>query len=154
MLYSFNGNYPQPIGNRIRLSNGKTKTDSSTFTDEDLADAGYQLAPDIPARPDNVIFCKLEWNGTDWEYRVEPTITEIQEERQKVLNAIDYLLEEARATRKLKKQNGESDVYMDQYIMELTNLIANVNDPFNIKWPVYGDGNIVNPDGGDSSSEE
>lgn len=154
MLYSFNGNYPQPIGNRIRLSNGKTKTDSSTFTDEDLADAGYQLAPDIPARPDNVTFCKLEWNGTDWEYRVEPTITEIQEERQKVLNAIDYLLEEARATRKLKKQNGESDVYMDQYIMELTNLIANVNDPFNIKWPVYGDGNIVNPDGGDSSSEE
>lgn len=154
MLYSFNGNYPQPIGNRIRLSNGKTRTDSSTFTEDELSDAGYQLAPDIPARPDNVTFCKLEWNGTDWEYRVEPTITEIEEERQKVLNAIDYSLEEARATRKLKKQNGESDAYMDQYIMELTNLIANVNDPFNIKWPVYGDGNIVNPDGGDSSLEE
>lgn len=154
MLYSFNGNYPQPIGNRIRLSNGKTRTDSSTFTEDELSDAGYQLAPDIPSKPDNVTFCKLEWNGTDWEYRVEPTITEIEEERQKVLNAIDYSLEEARATRKLKKQNGESDAYMDQYIMELTNLIANVNDPFNIKWPVYGDGNIVNPDGGDSSLEE
>ena len=83
---------------------------------------------------------------------MEPTITEIQEERQKVLNQIDYFLEKARITRKLKKQNGESDIYMDEYIMKLTNLVANVNDPFNIKWPAYGDGYGIN-ETGDSIEE-
>ena len=38
-LYSFNGRYPDILPNRIRLSNGLTKTDKTTFTDSDLLDA-------------------------------------------------------------------------------------------------------------------
>ena len=110
MLYSLNGSYPQPIGNRIRLSNGTTRTDSSTFTEDELSDAGYQVAPDIPERPDNVTFCKLEWNGTDWEYRTTPTTTEMKEERQKILDKIDVMIKDAKATRKLAIQNVNPQV--------------------------------------------
>lgn len=154
MLYSLNGSYPKPIGNRIRLSNGKSRTDSSTFTEEELIDAGYQLAPDIPTRPNNVTFCKLEWAGSNWEYRTTPSITEMAEEREKVITKINALLEKNKAARKLAIQNGNKDIYIDKYIMDLNNLIVNINDPFNIKWPTYGDGNIINPDGGNSSLEE
>ena len=154
MLYSLNGSYPQPIGNRIRLSNGKTRTDSSTFTEDELSDAGYQVAPDIPERPDNVTFCKLEWNGTDWEYRTTPTTTEMKEERQKILDKIDVMIKDAKAIRKSAIQNGTSDIYIDKYITDLYDLTVNIYNPFDIIWPTHGDGNIVNPDGGDSSLEE
>ena len=135
MLYSLNGAYPKPIGNRIRLSNGKTRTDSSTFTEEELIDAGYQLAPDIPEKPDNVTFCKLEWNGTDWEYRVTPLITEIEDERQNVLNQINDMIQEARFIRKRAIYNGTPDNNIDAYITDLNNLIVNIDDPINVNWP-------------------
>ena len=32
MLYSYNGEYPTDIPERIRLSDGSTRTDSSTYT--------------------------------------------------------------------------------------------------------------------------
>jgi hypothetical protein len=35
-LYSHKNQYPQPIPNRIRLPDGFTRTDSSTFTPEEL----------------------------------------------------------------------------------------------------------------------
>ena len=41
MLYSYNGEYPTDIPERIRLSDGSTRTDSSTYTEEEIADAGY-----------------------------------------------------------------------------------------------------------------
>jgi len=40
-MYSFRGNTPAPLPERIRLSDGMTRTDKSTFTDEEIADAGY-----------------------------------------------------------------------------------------------------------------
>ena len=40
-LYSFKGQDPKEIPNRIRLSDGTTKTDRTTFTADDLTDAGF-----------------------------------------------------------------------------------------------------------------
>ena len=40
-MYSFRGNTPAPLPERIRLSDGMTRTDKSTFTDAEIADAGY-----------------------------------------------------------------------------------------------------------------
>jgi adenosyl cobinamide kinase/adenosyl cobinamide phosphate guanylyltransferase len=48
MLYSLNNKYPTPIPFRIFLSNGKTRTDPSTFTEEEIADAGYKAVSDRP----------------------------------------------------------------------------------------------------------
>lgn len=44
--FSYNGEYPvdwNSIPDRIRLSNGNTKTDKITYTQEELKDAGYKI---------------------------------------------------------------------------------------------------------------
>lgn len=40
-MYSFKGSTPAPLPERIRFSDGMTRTDKLTFTDEEIADAGY-----------------------------------------------------------------------------------------------------------------
>jgi hypothetical protein len=51
MLYSLNGAYPKPLPKRIVLSNGTTRTDPTTFTPEEIADAGYIQVPEPPPIP-------------------------------------------------------------------------------------------------------
>jgi len=65
--YSYNGNYPviwDEIPDRIRLSNGNTKTDKETFTEEDLKDAGYVFTDIYPNYNDETHYC--HWSGTEW----------------------------------------------------------------------------------------
>ena len=66
--YSYNRNYPitwDEIPNRIRLSNGNTKTDKETFTEEDLKDAGYVFTDVYPNYNDETHVCN--WTGTEWK---------------------------------------------------------------------------------------
>lgn len=134
MLYSYNRGYPAPITNRIRLSNGFTRTDSTTFTPEEIADAGYVQVTDQPlvAYPNRV-----DWNGTDWVTR-EPNENEvsvqwesIKKECQKLLSETDYKVIKA----------YESNTTLSQawitYRQELRDIYNNVNnlDPWNITWP-------------------
>ena len=39
---------PAPLPFRIRLSDGRTRTDPATFTADEIADAGYIVSPDKP----------------------------------------------------------------------------------------------------------
>lgn len=41
MLYSFRGSRPAPLPFRITLPNGFTRTDPSTFTEDEITDAGF-----------------------------------------------------------------------------------------------------------------
>lgn len=61
MLYSLNGQYPKPLPNRIRLSNGQTRT--ATFTQEEIADAGYIAVSSPPTPTRHQV---LGWSGTEW----------------------------------------------------------------------------------------
>jgi len=63
MLYSHNGAYPTSLPNRIRLSDGSTRTDPDTFTAEEIADAGYAVAGDPPGYNPNTQ--RLGWDS-DW----------------------------------------------------------------------------------------
>ena len=66
MLYSFNGEYPiDTLPHRIRLSDGSTRTNSSTFTSEELVDAGYVQVSNPPDF--NQETHKLVWSGTEWQ---------------------------------------------------------------------------------------
>jgi hypothetical protein len=40
-LYSFNGSRPEPLPFRITLPNGFTRTDPSTFTEDEILAAGF-----------------------------------------------------------------------------------------------------------------
>lgn len=61
MLYSLNGEYPRPLPNRIRLSSGETRT--TTFTAEEIANAGYTIVADPPILSRYEV---LSWNGSEW----------------------------------------------------------------------------------------
>lgn len=53
-----------PLPNRIRLPDGSTRTDSSTFTEAELQLAGYTIAPDMPIHDTETHYC--EWVGSAW----------------------------------------------------------------------------------------
>lgn len=77
-LYSFNGGYPKLLPNRIRLPNGLTRTDPSTFTTQEITKAGYVLVPDKPEPTSSQV---VEWNTTTVEWVVrEKTAEELQED--------------------------------------------------------------------------
>jgi hypothetical protein len=62
--YSKNNEYPTDgLPFRIVLSNGSTRTDPSTFTSDEIADAGYSVAPNPPSVPAG---WTLTWDGMDW----------------------------------------------------------------------------------------
>ena len=99
MLYSYRGEYPQEnLPERIRLSDGRTKTNSSTYTNEEIVDAGYVAVSAAPTYNDRTH--KLSWNGTDWQVDelTEEEITrntilkweEIREERDKIIHSIEW----------------------------------------------------------------
>lgn len=66
MLYTKNGSYPAAIPFRIKLSDGRTRTDPTSFTPEEIADAGYIAVDDPPTVTGIQV---LEWSGTEWIVR-------------------------------------------------------------------------------------
>jgi hypothetical protein len=78
MLYSLNGNYPQPLPFRIRLSDGSTRTDPTSFTPEEITSAGYTQVEDEPIVTDTQI---VSWSPEtiSWIIR-DKTPEEIQTE--------------------------------------------------------------------------
>jgi len=66
MLYSYKNQYPQPIPYRIRLSDGRTRTDPNTFTQEEILDAGYVEVLDSPVPTKYQV---VSWTGVEWNLR-------------------------------------------------------------------------------------
>ena len=62
-LYSKDGGYPTTLPHRIVLSDGRTRTDNTKFTAEELTDAGWIEVSD---QPDVSYPQYVEWNGSDW----------------------------------------------------------------------------------------
>lgn len=85
-LYSYNRAYPQPLPFRIRLSDGRTRTDPTTFTTEEIADAGYTPVSDAPSINDSQI---LEWDSPtlNWSIR-DKTAEELAAENKTKLDSI------------------------------------------------------------------
>ena len=69
MLYTKDNSYPAPLPNRLKMPDGTTRTDSSTFTEQEIASAGYVLAED---RPNEVYPNKVVWADGGWVIK-EPT---------------------------------------------------------------------------------
>jgi hypothetical protein len=135
MLYSKNNSYPSSLPHRIVLSDGTTRTDSLSFTEEEIADAGY-AAVDNP--PQTSYPNRLDWDGSDWIIR-EPNPSEVSQRW-------DYIRKEC--VRKLEETDykvikavevGELvDPDFIIYRQELRDLYNNVNDvdPWFVEFPV------------------
>lgn len=67
-FYTHNNSTPAPLPFRITMPDGSTRTDPSSFTDEEIAAAGYV---EVPAPPgyNSATQNPPEWNGTEWIVR-------------------------------------------------------------------------------------
>ncbi len=132
MLYSHNGSYPSALPNRIRLSNGTTRTDSSTFTEQEITDAGYIETTDAPT----VIFPnKVEWTGLNWAER-PPSAQEIYTEWQIVRTTRNQLLAKSDVDILKCYENGVTvPASVVSYRQELRDLTQVQLDPYNIVSP-------------------
>ena len=148
MLYSYNNEYPvtfDQIPSRIRLSNRLTKTDKSTFTEEDLIDAGYIPVSDAPNNIDTHTQ-KVLWSGTEWQ--IIPLTdqekldiknekwAEIRKVRDNLIQDIIWRVQRYQSEVRLGVEPTDNIVALDQYIQALRD-ITKQEDPFNIVWPNY-----------------
>jgi len=69
-LYSFQKGRPAPLPHRIRLPNGFTRTDPSTFTEEEILAAGYTGPYDEPDHDPDTEY--LYWVGDEFVVRKLP----------------------------------------------------------------------------------
>lgn len=134
MLYSYKGLEPAPIPERIRLSNGSTRTDSTTFTEEEITDAGYVLAE---PKPEITELQHVEWDGSTWvireltdqeqEIRVSKEWVNVREKRNSKLQSTDWMV-----LRGLEQgQVPENLIAYRQALRDITTQA----DPFNLSWP-------------------
>ena len=131
-LYSHNGAYPAPLPNKIVLSSGVSRTDKTTFTPEEIADAGYV---EVSAPPPVLYPNRLEWSGTDWVIR-QPNDQEVLERWKEVRNIrdrkiayTDFLILKA------YEQGQPVDQTLATYRQALRDIPQNNVDPFFITWP-------------------
>ena len=135
MLYTKNGSYPAPLPHRIVLSDGMTRTDRSSFTEEEILDAGY-IAVDNPPIADYPN--KLDWDGNEWVIRI-PNAQEISERWDYIRKECVRKLEETDYKVIKAVETGElPPVEFVAYRQELRDLYNNVNnvDPWLAQFPM------------------
>lgn len=71
MKYYTKNKYIGGLPFRIRLSDGRTKTNPATFTEEDILDAGYVLLPDPPKNQEGGSYV-WDFDTSSWVF-VEPS---------------------------------------------------------------------------------
>lgn len=143
MLYSHNRNYPtSSLPNRIRLSNGLTRTDKNSFTEEEIADAGYVPVKDKPTYNENLQ--KVKWNGDDWEViqltqsEINTLITQqwqvVRSERDILIKDEEWKINRYHSEVRLGLEPTDDITKLDEYIQALRD-VTKQPDPFNISWP-------------------
>ena len=133
MLYSYKNQYPKSLPNRIRLPNGFTRTDASTFTEEEIVSAGYSGPYTYPSY--NPTVEKMEWNET--EFTVRPyNDQEIANQWTVIRKQRDTFLIESDYTQVGDYDFGDTNVEeWKTYRQELRNITSQSN-PFDITWPI------------------
>ena len=64
-FYTINNSAPAPLPFRITMPDGSTRTDSASFTDEEIAAAGYTETP-APPPYNSATQHPPQWNGSEW----------------------------------------------------------------------------------------
>jgi hypothetical protein len=143
-LYSHKAQYPTEIPFRIKLSNGITRTDPSTFTPEEIADAGYIEVEQPPAINNNQI---LSWDfeSINWVVRdktpeelqseIEHQWNIIRQDRDTKIQEIAWRYERYARHERLNIAQIDDINIIDQYIQDLADIPQTQSDPFNIVWP-------------------
>ena len=132
-LYSYQGQEPQELPERIRLSGGRTRTDSSTFTEEEIASAGFTGPYERPEYNSEIE--TQEWNSESEQWITTSIPDEVfwqklRTERNFILMNSDWSqLPDAPLT------SSQKTAWVT-YRQALRDLPANTEDPKNVTWPL------------------
>jgi hypothetical protein len=137
-LYSFNGQEPKEIPDRIRFPGGSTKTDRTTFSEQDLINAGYIGPFDRPEYDPQKQ--ELVWDSETLSYKIndfpvppEPTqedyLFQLRVQRNGILSATDWAVMPDSPLSEEKKQEWV------EYRQLLRDLPENTIDFSDVTWP-------------------
>ena len=143
-LYSYKTQYPDSnIPERIRLSDGNTRTDSSTFTPEELIDAGYILVEDPTVYDEETH--KLIWSGTAFERvgltdleiaaKTAKRWVEIRAHRDSKICEVEWRILRNQSEVRLGLEPTEDIHQLDVYVQALRDLTKQSDNPLEIVWP-------------------
>jgi hypothetical protein len=128
-LYSYQGQEPQLLPHKIRLNGGRSRTDSSTFTEEEIAEAGFTGPYTIPDFDQE--YQRVSWDSENLSFVVEDISEEelwgrIRKERNLLLSESDWTMA-ADAPEDLNLREWE--MYR-QRLRDLPSLYAHPKDVF------------------------
>ena len=146
-MYSIKGNYPiETLPHRIRLSDGSTRTDSSTFTADELSSAGITTVSDPPDY--NSDTHKLTWDTTDIEWEVVALTQEeidnlisiawqsIREERDTLLSELDERVSRYQSEVRIGITTTTDNISdLDTYAQSLRDIPSTYSNPNDVQWP-------------------
>ena len=131
-LYSYQGQEPQELPYKIRLSDGRSRTDSSTFTEEEIAEAGFTgpyEKPDFNPEVETQSWDVELGNWVTTQIPDEVFWEKLRTERNSILKDTDWSqLSDAPLTSSQKTTWAT-------YRQALRDLPANTEDPKNVTWP-------------------
>ena len=147
MLYSINGEYPiETLPHRIRLSDGSTRTDSSTFTADELSSAGITTVSDPPEY--NADTHKLTWDNIDIEWEVVALTQEeidnlisiawqgVRDERDSLLQKVDEKVLRYQSEVRIGVTTTTDNISdLDTYAQALRDIPSTYSNPNDVEWP-------------------
>jgi len=147
MLYSIKGNYPvETLPHRIRLSDGSTRTDSSTFTADELSSAGITTVSDPPEY--NADTHKLTWDNIDIEWEVVALTQQeidnlisiawqgVRDERDSLLQKVDEKVLRYQSEVRIGITTTTDNISdLDTYAQALRDIPSTYSNPNDVEWP-------------------
>jgi len=131
-LYSYQGQEPQELPERIRLSNGRTRTDSSSFTTEEISNAGFtgpytkpEFDPEIETQ---------EWNSELLNWVTTPISDQVFWERLRNERNRRLFMSDRTQLSDTPLTSSQKTAWAT-YRQELRDLPENTEDPKNVTWP-------------------
>ena len=139
MLYSHGTGVPAPLPDRITLPDGRVRSDPTTYTDEEIAGAGY-LPVEPPPKCD--IDQEVTWaSGQDgvpgWHIVARDPYAQwagIRHERDALIGAFAWRIERWHRNDRLGRFQPDRIASLDAYMQALADLTLQP-DSFRITWP-------------------
>lgn len=160
-MYSYKGEKPiDELPFRIFLSDGSSRTDPSSFTEEEISDAGYVKVGEEPSYDDGIQSLSWDKENITWVLRdlSEEEINKkteesnaakwksVREERDKKIQDVSWMVERYHSEVRLGLEPTDDIVALDTYINTLRNIPSDYSNAEDVVWPVF--------DNSDENSDE
>ena len=131
-LYSYQGQEPQELPERIRVSNGKTRTDSSSFTAEEISNAGFTGPYERPEYDEEIE--TQSWNFESKKWVTTPIPDEVFLDRLRNQRNYKLLISDWSQLSDAPLTSSQKTAWAT-YRQALRDIPENTEDPKNVTWP-------------------